>query len=385
MTDKPQILISNDYHNVEPVICLKFKYDQQIINRLKKVTTATWSSSKRYWYIQRDEFKLELFFEQFRDLAYIDYSAFKNTGDKNEAPEQKHPLPYIHRQQIKLPDEYLEKLEQKRYSISTIKSYTAYFKDFIDYFSNRDLDSIEKDEINRYILHLIRSQKISESQQNQRINAIKFYYEKVLGLNREFYNIERPRQKHTLPKIISENDVVRIIESIDNIKHKAIITTIYSSGLRRSELINLRKQDIDFDRNIIFIRGAKGKKDRITILSKTNAALLIIYLKEYSPNYWLFEGPERGQYNASSVGRILHDATERAGINKTITPHMLRHSFATHLLEQGVDMRYIQNLLGHETTKTTEIYTHVSKKSLANIRSPLDRFLDNKDLNNNKL
>jgi site-specific recombinase XerD len=279
----------------------------------------------------------------------------------------------------------LEKLEQKRYSKSTIKSYTAYFEDLVYYFSDRDLESVEKDEINGYILYLIRNQKISESQQNKRINAIKFYYEKVLGLNREFYNIERPRQKHTLPKVISENEVVRIIEVIDNIKHKTIITTIYSAGLRRSELINLRKQDVDFDRSIIYIRGAKGKKDRITILSETNAILLKMYLKEYSPNYWMFEGPERGQYSATSVGRILHDAVEKAGIKKRITPHMLRHSFATHLLEQGVDMRYIQNLLGHETTKTTEIYTHVSKKSLANIRSPLDRIFNNNILNNNKL
>ncbi len=219
------------------------------------------------------------------------------------------------------------------------------------------MDNIEKDEINGYILHLIRRKKISESQQNQRINAIKFYYEKVLGLNREFYNIERPRQKHTLPKVILENEVVRIIEAIDNIKHKVIITTIYSAGLRRSEVINLRKQDVDFDRNIIFIRGAKGKKDRITILSEANAVLLKMYLKEHSPNYWMFEGAERGQYNESSIGRILHKSVEKAGINKRITPHMLRHSFATHLLEQGVDMRYIQNLLGHETIKTTEIYS----------------------------
>ncbi len=385
VTIKPQILLSIEHHNGHAVIAVRFKYDQQIIDRLKEVTTAVWSASRRCWYIGQDSFNLKLFFEQFRDLAYIDYSALKKTGDSQQAPAPKHSPHYDHRQQIKVPDEYVERLEQKRYSKSTIKSYTAYFKDFMHHFSDRDLDCVEKDEINGYILHLIRNKKISESQQNQRINAIKFYYEKLLGLNREVYDIERPRQRHTLPKVISEDEVVRIIEAIGNIKHKVIITTIYSAGLRRNEIINLRKHDVDFDRKIIFIRGAKGKKDRITILSETNAALLKVYLKEYSPNYWMFEGAERGQYTASSIGRLLHSAVEKAGIDKRITPHMLRHSFATHLLEQGVDMRYIQNLLGHETTKTTEIYTHVSKKSLANIKSPLDRILEDNKLNNNKL
>lgn len=385
MTNKPQILLSEDYHNDQSVVCIWFKYDQQVINKLKKVTSALWSSSKKCWYVQQTDFKLSTFFEQFKDLAYIDYSALKSNVDSLQTSEPKQTATNIHRHRIKVPDEYLEKLEQKRYSKSTIKSYTAYFKDFMHHFSDRDLKSIEKDEINGYILYLIRNQKISESQQNQRINAIKFYYEKVLGLNREFYNIERPRQKHTLPKVISENEVVRIIDAIDNIKHKVIITTIYSAGLRRSEIINLRKQDVDFDRNIIFIRGAKGKKDRITILSEANAVLLKMYIKKHSPNYWMFEGAERGQYNESSIGRILHYAVEKAGINKRITPHMLRHSFATHLLEQGVDIRYIQTLLGHESSITTDIYTHVSKKSLANIKSPLDRIIDDNKLNYNNL
>ena len=164
-----------------------------------------------------------------------------------------------------------------------------------------------------------------------------------------------------------------------------LIVTIYSAGLRRSELINLRKQDVDFDKSIIFIRGAKGKKDRITLLSNTNAELLKKYLQQYSPNYWMFESPDRKKYSTSSIAKVLNQATVKAGLNKKVTPHMLRHSFATHLLEQGVDIRYIQNLLGHESTKTTEIYTHVSKKSLANIKSPLDRIFESKQQDNNNL
>lgn len=138
-------------------------------------------------------------------------------------------------------------------------------------------------------------------------------------------------------------------------------------------------------KTLFLLRGAKGKKDRITILSGTNEVLLKLYVQKHSPNYWMFEGPERKQYSTSSISRILKEGAKNAGINRQVTPHMLRHSFATHLLEQGVDVRYIQNLLGHESIKTTEIYTHVSKKSLANIKSPLDRIFEDKKLNTNNL
>jgi len=385
VTNKPQILLSHEHHNDQLVVCIRFKFDQQIINRLKDIIPVAWSASKKYWYVPHTDFKLSLFFEQFRELAYIDYSALKSTGDSQQAPETKHSPHYDHRQQIKVPEEYLEKLEQKRYSKSTIKSYTAYFKDYMHYFSDRDLKRIEKDEVNGYILHLIRSKKISESQQNQRINAIKFYYEKVLGLNREFYDIERPRQKRVLPSVLSEFEIIRILDATENIKHKALIATIYSAGLRRSELIGLRKEDVDFDKRIIYIRGAKGRKDRISILSEATAILLETYMKSYSPNYWMFEGSDRKQYSAWSINRVVNEVAAKARINKRVTPHMLRHSFATHLLEQGVDIRYIQTLLGHESSITTDIYTHVSKKSLANIRSPLDRIIDNNKLNYNNI
>ncbi|WP_206081837.1 site-specific tyrosine recombinase/integron integrase [Maribellus sediminis] len=378
-------MLSYETHNNQKVVSIRVRYNQLIIDRLKSVTSTRWSASMNCWYITEDEFKLNLFFEQFRDIAYIDYSALKNTQNNQPIPEPKHSPHYDHRQQIKVPDEYVEKLEQKRYSKSTIKSYTAYFKDFMHYFPDRDLDSIEKDEVNGYILYLIRSKKISESQQNQRINAIKFYYEKVLGLNREVYDIERPRQKRELPRVLSEAEIVRILDATENIKHKALIATIYSAGLRRSELIGLRKEDVDFDKRIIYIRGAKGRKDRISILSEATAILLEAYMKSFSPNYWMFEGSDRKQYSGVSISRVVKAGAAKAGISKRVTPHMLRHSFATHLLEQGVDIRYIQTLLGHESSITTDIYTHVSKKSLANIKSPLDRIIDDNKLNYNNL
>lgn len=385
MNTRPKINLNYGEHNELPVIFVYCAFNQQIINHLKDNFQAKWSDTKACWYLLKKNFQLNYFFETFKDLVYIDYSALK-TNAITKSPEL--PAPKAKKtvtENVVVPEAYLNLLEQKRYSANTIKLYLHYFQQFLNYFANSDLLDVKKDEINAYILNLIRKHKISPSQQNQRINAIKFYYEKVLGHEKEFYNIERPRQETKLPKVINESEILAILSALDNYKHKTILSTIYSAGLRRSELINLRKQDIDFERKTIFIRGAKGKKDRISILSEANAKMLMIYMNKYHPNYWMFESQDRKQYSSSSISRILNNAANKAGITKHITPHMLRHSFATHLLEQGVDIRYIQSLLGHESTKTTEIYTHVSKKSLANIENPLDKILRNKQVVSNKL
>ncbi len=251
-------------------------------------------------------------------------------------------------------------------------------KDFISAFRHKKPEDITKEEINAYILNLIRKKKISNAQQNQRISAIKFYYEKVLGREKTMYQLDRPRKTRALPKVLSEKEVLAILSNTTNLKHKAILATIYSAGLRRSELIGLRKQDIHTDRSMIYIRSAKGNKDRNTVLASSLEKLLHQYLISYKPNYWLFEGVDRKQYSATSIARILDRAVQKAGIERKVTPHMLRHSFATHLLEQGLNLRYIQSLLGHASPKTTQIYTHVSKAHLAKIKSPLDTILESK-------
>lgn len=270
----------------------------------------------------------------------------------------------------------MEKLEQKRYSISTRRTYEAYFKDFMHAFDHKELETINKDEINAYILRLIKTHNISPSQQNQRINAIKFYYEKVLGREKIYFDIDRPKGSKHLPQVISKTEVIKIIKQCNNIKHRCILSLIYSAGLRRSELINLVPSDILSERGQIRIRNAKGKKDRYSLLSPYLLRELRNYYKIYRPDKWLFEGQKSGTpYSPTSIRKILSRAALGAGIQRRVTPHMLRHSFATHLLEQGVDLRYIQVLLGHSSSKTTEIYTHVSTQSYQNIINPLDAIL----------
>ncbi len=272
--------------------------------------------------------------------------------------------------------QYRNRLIQRRYSKNTISIYCNYFEDFYNYFKNTKLQNIIPDQINTYILNLIETKNISISQQNQRINAIKFYYEKILGKDKQYYTLHRPKKEQKLPKVLGKDEVKRILSSVNNVKHKCILMLIYSAGLRRSELIDMKISDIDSERMVINIKGAKGKKDRISLLSKNTLMILRDYYREYKPQTFLFEGQEGGKYSATSVANILKRAAKKAGIQKTVTPHMLRHSFATHLLEQGTDLRYIQELLGHNSTKTTEIYTHVSKKAMDNIRNPIDDFFE---------
>jgi len=204
------------------------------------------------------------------------------------------------------------------------------------------------------------------------VNSIKFYYEAVLGMPNRFYHIERPKKQDTIPKVISKEDIGKMIITINNIKHKCIISLLYSAGLRRSELIDLTLKDIDSKRMVIQIRQGKGYKDRITLLSTNMLVQLRVYYKQWKPKEYLLEGQNGGQYSTTSIQKIVAKAGQQAGVVQKVTPHMLRHSFATHLLEDGVNLRYIQELLGHSNSKTTEIYTRVATTQLSTISSPLD-------------
>ncbi len=193
-----------------------------------------------------------------------------------------------------------------------------------------------------------------------------------MGESKKFYYLDRPKREKTLPEVLTKQEVKLMIDKTENIKHKCLIMLIYSAGLRVSEAINLKVEDIDSERGVIKIIQGKGKKDRISLLSKELLIHLREYYKLYQPSKYLFTGINNGSYSASSVLKIVKNAAKKAKINKHVTTHTLRHSFATHLLEQGTDLRYIQNLLGHASSKTTEIYTHITKKGMENIKNPMD-------------
>lgn len=279
------------------------------------------------------------------------------------------PVAKDYRSAIELMD---TQLVVNRYSPSTREIYVYMFREFLKSVFPKPLHQITRWDILQHHRFLICERDASASYQNQSINAIKFYLEKVLSQDRQVFDLERPKRKKVLPQVLSEEEVLDIIRHTRNLKHKAILTTIYSDGLRMSELINLQLEDIDSGRMNIVIRNGKGGKDRISVLSSHLLELLRVYFRQYRPKQYLFEGADGGTYSPGSVRKILGKAVAKTNIRKKVTPHTLRHSFATHLLEHGTNLRYVQTLLGHTSVKTTEIYTHVSSKKLEEIKSPLD-------------
>jgi len=265
-----------------------------------------------------------------------------------------------------------KKLIEKRFRPSTVESYTHMFRKFLKAQYPRPMHHITLDVIRDYHLDLIVNQKISLSYQNQSINAIKFYMEQVLGLERSNIIIDRPRKAKRLPSVLTQEEVFELINAPSNLKHKTILTLIYSAGLRISEAINLKVADIDSDNMRIWIRYGKGQKGGISILSPMMLDMLRSYYKNYKPKEYLFEGQKAAQYTPASIRAVFKRAKKAKRITSPATVHTLRHSFATHLLENGTNLRYIQQLLGHSSSKTTEVYTHITSTRLTNIQSPLD-------------
>jgi integrase/recombinase XerD len=263
-------------------------------------------------------------------------------------------------------------LQSKRYSSNTIKVYVETLRVFLRYFANKAIEEISNEDLIAFNNDYILKNNFSSSYQNQLVNAVKLYYSAIQHKKIDVELVHRPRREKTLPNVLSKEEVKSILDAPYNLKHRAMLSMIYSCGLRRSELLNLTKLDIDSKRMVVVIRMAKGKKDRIVPLSPKILILLRDYYKCYHPKQYLFEGQDGGKYSEKSLENVFKQSLLKARIEKPATMHWLRHSYATHLLESGTDLRYIQDLLGHKSSKTTEIYTHVSTKNIQNIRSPFD-------------
>lgn len=365
------------YHlliNGQQKIGIKFYPDKVIQLIIKNLPSPKWSAAHNMVYLDNTKQNLDLIFKGFKGIAWVDCNNFI---EKTRTKEHGYlNLDFYRTKKIaanfrRCPENFIAKLESKQYAYNTAKIYISMFEKFINYYSGKDLISLNEIDVQYYLIHLTKIGR-SISYQNQMVNSIKFYYEVVLGMPNRFYKIDRPRKEHKLPKVISKEEVKAIINHTNNLKHKCIVSLLYSAGLRREELLNLRIEDIDSKRMVIFISKSKGNKERLTLLSSKVLSDLRLYYIKYKPSEYLFEGAKGGQYGASSVNAIVKAASLKAKIKKKITPHMLRHSFATHLLEDGVDLRYIQVLLGHNSTRTTEIYTQVAINNIKIIKSPLD-------------
>jgi integrase/recombinase XerD len=346
-------------------LLLSFPYDPETIHLIKTIPGARWDPGRKCWHIATINGPVEKLNYRFRGkLVFVPVKHSSPAGD-GDGPGAEAP-------QLPVPDEFVKTMKLKDLSIKTIKTYTSMLRLFLNYYKDRRPDDLTDEDIREYLLYAVDKKKVSQSYQNQAINAIKFYYEQVLGRPTRTYYLQRPKHESRLPSVLSEEEVLKILRHIGNLKHQAALSLIYSAGLRVGELINLKLADIDSTRNQIRICQGKGKKDRVSILSPNILDLLRKYYKEYRPKEWVFEGQAGEQYSAGSVQAVFRRAKEDAGIKKNATVHTLRHSFATHLLERGTDLRYIQELLGHRSSRTTEIYTHVTEKGFKNIVSPFD-------------
>jgi len=278
-------------------------------------------------------------------------------------------------------DAFSHYMLQRRYSPNTIHTYNGALKVFLDFIGNKSPEEITINDLEHFNYEYMIKKGHSFSYQNQVINALKLYFKRFHGKEFDFIQIERPKKEYRIPIVFSLLEVEQLICAIDNLKHKAMISLIYSSGLRCGELINLKIEDIDSVRMVIHIRGGKGKKDRSVPLSETALELLREYFKIYRPKIYLFNGSDQLTYSPTSLRKVFHKAKRQAGITKEATLHTLRHSYATHLLEGGINLRYIQEILGHSSPKTTQIYTHVSSEACRKVVSPLEKINVHKKAN----
>jgi site-specific recombinase XerD len=354
-------------HREKQCLAIRFPIDKELNAVVRAIPGANFTKTHKCWYVENREGLLAELQQNFAGRAQVDITAIP-AGAK---PKEDHLV------LLRLVE---QKLKLRGYSENTQRTYLQGFKDFLQFYSSYNPADLTEAEIRNYLLYLVEKRKLSRSTQNQSINAIKFFYEKVLNEPRKVYHLERPMKEKRLPEVLSQEEIMRIFEALNNLKHQVMLMLIYSAGLRRNELLNLRIGDADIDRNVVFIRGAKGRKDRQSIMAQSITPLLTAYLQQYQPKFWLFEGPNNARYSESSLRQVFHRAASKAGIKKHVRLHMLRHSFATHLLESGTSTRYIQVLLGHESPKTTEVYAHVSRFALGKIQSPLDQLVQNRQL-----
>lgn len=363
---KQEIVLWRDLFEGSRHYFMRFAYDVKLIGHVRALAGARWSPEHKAWHVSAGRAGLLFLY------AYLSEEADVKVDKSLER--------YVEvRAELEMPvGEVLEALKayevylhHVRYSASTVRTYLNAVRVFLQW-AKKPVAEIGNQDLILFNSHL-RLQGFSASYQNQVASGVKLFFARLHERQLDVEKIERPRQEHKLPNVLSKEEVARLLEAVRNPKHKTMLSLIYACGLRRGELLRLKPTDINSQRGILLIRQSKGNKDRIVPVPKRMIALLREYYKAYRPKVWLFEGFGAGEpYSPRSLQMVMRQAVAAAHINKPATLHWLRHSYATHLLERGTDLRYIQALLGHNSSKTTEIYTHVSTQGLQNIVSPFE-------------
>lgn len=359
-------------HEGKLYLKLQFRYDRQLYRLLKDIKKVKWSQTYRSFLTHFSDEAIAHLLKNLKGKVRITLSQKIEVNNLllQKALWEQH-LPADSKTCC---IELLEFMKLKNYSMNTMRAYHAMVVKFLN---ARDvaieiIHAYSEAEINQYHASLAEQGNYSVSFVNQSINAIQLYYRHCVGSALKLEQVFRPKKVSTLPKTLARQDIAQMISKTENLKHKIMLLMIYSSGLRAGELLDIRLKDISVEERKLHIKAAKGKKDRCTILSKKVCDMLVQYKKAYHPKDYLFEGAGGGRYSYRSLQNVFKQGLKLAGLSSQYTLHCLRHSFATHLLEGGTDLRYIQQLLGHNSSRTTEIYTHVSMQALHKIVSPAD-------------
>ncbi len=348
---------------------LYFEYDLQMVQQFRKLDGSHWNANLRCWMLPHTKGVIHSLVEignetgwYMPDLEKLNHEFYFRGIHKAISEEKEKSIEF-----------FADYLRSRRYSARTIISYAEALRTFMEFIGEKSMADITEKDMVEFNTGYIIPGHYSWSYQNQVISALKIYFREVLHQGGEQVKLERPRAGRHLPDIFSVEEVEKLLRSVRNSKHRAALSVIYACGLRRSELINLRLRDVDSKRKLLIIKGAKGNKDRVVPLPGKVIDMLREYYKLYRPKEWLFEGMVKGeQWSEASLRAVFVRALKAAGIKKQLTLHSLRHTYATHLLENGVDLRFIQELLGHKSSRTTEIYTHVMTKSIDRIKSPFE-------------
>ncbi len=373
-----ELTIEHLVHKENPRVFLRFEKDAEAGNLVRNFLNGKWSATQCAWHIAYEE----RVFEKVCDLFYKydvrvflknEYQDITPISHQKQSAKTASVLPSLSTEAAAKLKEFDMWMKARRYSENTVHTYTNALSVFLNFYNTKAICEINNDDIIKFNNEFILVNKFSASYQNQVINAIKLFFRIVELKMMRPELIFRPKSPKLLPNVLSKEEVKAILNAPSNIKHKAMLSLIYSCGLRRSELINLKLTDIDSKRGLVIVRQSKGRKDRVAPLSDKILELLRAYYSAYKPTFWLFEGQDKkSPYDEKSLASVLKQALEKSGIQKPVSLHWLRHSYATHLLENGTDLRYIQEILGHSSSRTTEIYTHVSNKNLQRITSPFD-------------
>jgi integrase/recombinase XerD len=367
-------------------VILSFPYDKRIIEVMHHIPGAQWDRELKCWHVGFTLEKLRLMREMLGEHFRLDFRELQpslerlpSSGEMLCTPKPRSsgtrvsalaPLSEADLKRIAVLKRWME---YRRYSENTIRIYIEILTTFIRAVGIPTEGESLTERVILFTEQYILRKQLSQSYQNQFINALKLYFRHVEKREMEVKMVQRPRREHRLPNVLSRAEVKGVLGSLRNLKHKAMLSLVYGCGLRRSELLNLKPVHIDSKRGLLIVVMGKGKKDRVVPLSAPLIDLLRRYYHDYRPREWLFEGVLAGQkYSERSIEEVLKKAVNLAKVKKPVTLHWLRHSYATHLHESGVDIRTIQLLLGHSSTRTTEIYTHVSVRSIQTIRSPFD-------------